>query len=315
MIYERIPGYVSGLVLSKDEKTIKAVKVVGFPEGKTRDIPSSLFIHTHNEAAPFNDEVAENFCSARDSITALLDAKIPYNGLMRDATIFPRDKQRDIELRIDKPWKVSLEDDSVLRKEIENLVEQQNREQVAIVVSGDNAMIERVTLFAAAQGYRGQFLQVVLPRSDSREAELKKKLDARKKACVWREVEGRLVKDGTDFNDNKFTLGVHNSKGEFVHISDVDVIINAAGRTRNTPLVEGMKAKGYISETYSERIGVQLNSDHQTLFGPYSFFQTVVVKGIKSPSLTIWPLYDVRVTEPWGWEDVFFNARRILDRQ
>jgi hypothetical protein len=299
MSYRFIPGYVSGLALLEDEKTVDSVKIVGFPEREVREIHTSLFIHTHNECMPRGKWRSE-CCCARDTITKLLDEKLPINGLVRDHHLLPREVARDIQFRITESWEASLNDDSILIRRIKDIIHQQDHRQVAIIVNGNNPMIWRVTWLAAELGYRGQFLQVALP---DREEELEEALEEINH--TRHDVKGRLVKHGTSFKNGKFTLGVQDSKGNFVRdVPDVDAVINAVGKTSRTPLIERMIEMKYLYEKDGN-----LYSSHDTLSGHHSVFQADYPQfEVNSPSVTVVPFHNPRYIEPNGWEPIFKYA-------
>lgn len=299
MRYELRPGYVSEVVLSEDERTITSVKLVGYPDGNVQYLQASLFIHTHNELSPCGGW-ANIFSSARDSITRLLDEKVPSNGLVRDQAIAPQSESRNIHFRITKPWSASLSDDLELKAMIQNLVD---NDKATIIVSGDNPMIRRVIWFAASLEYRGPFYQVSMPRQEPEEVYLQESLAPKKKNHLWQDVNGQLKEVIVD--DSKFILQIHNWKGETL-TSAVDYVINATGKTKKTPLISGMLKNGYIEEDSAGG----LSSKHPTLSAHYAIFNGVCTS-IDSPSVLFLPYAHPSQIQPWGWEDAFNFAKDL----
>lgn len=303
MMYESLPGYVSEVMLSEDGKLIKSVKLVGYPDGKVRELQASLFIHTHNELPPFG-KWAGIFSSARDSITQLLDEKVPGNGLVRDQAIAPNSEIKNILFRITEPWSVSLDDDLKLKAMIQHLVDD---DKATIIVSGDNPMIQRVIWFAASLGYRGSFFQVSMPWQKPEEVDLEETLALKRKNHVWQDVNGRL--EEAIVEDSKFTLRIHKLNGETL-TSLVDYVVNATGKTKKTPLISAMLKNGYIKEDSDGR----LLSKHPTLSAHFTIFDEVITGEIDSPSVPFEPYADPRQIEPWGWEEAFEFAKDLYQR-
>lgn len=299
MRYELRPGYVSELVLSEDERTITSVKLVGYPDGNVQYLEASLFIHTHNELPP-RGGWADKFSSARDSITRLLDEKVPSNGLVRDQAIAPQSESRNIAFRITETWYASLGDDLQMKAMIKDLVDD---DKATIIVSGDNPMIRRVIWLAASLKYRGPFYQVSVPPQGPEEVCLQKRLAPKKKNHLWQDVNGQL--EEVIVEDSKFKLQIHNWKGE-TFTSTVDYVINATEKTTKTPLISEMLKNGYIEEDSTG----ELSSKHPTLSAHYAIFN-VWTSDIDSPSVRFLPYAHPRQIQPWGWEDAFDFAKNL----
>jgi hypothetical protein len=314
MKYRWIRGYISDLVLSEDERTIKSVKAVSLGKSKAQDIRCDLLIHTWNEKNTCKEDM-EAIWKEIDSITMVLDEKKPSNGLVRDRSIIPTTDAMDLVARITKPWTASLEDDEVLKTQIQELVKRQTHEDVAMVVSGDNLMVDRVVFLAASLGYHGSCLQIAVPALDPAVMEREAKLKESKNACaLWHDVKGRLIGSQTVFRDGKFSLGVLDPNGEKVQLPEVDAIINGAGKTTKTPLVTAMIERGYIGETPG-RAGFY--SKCPKLSGIRGFLgKSWAPVEVVSPSVTFEPYELVtRLTDPFGWQDMFEFAQQALSQQ
>lgn len=309
MSYEWAPGYISNLVLSNNKKKINSVEVSSLSDGKPRPIRCDLLIHTRNEAFSI-DEQSSRIKNAWDSVTKKLVDDAPANGLVRDAAILPRDYEFEIRVKIQKPWKASLEDDTLLKSNIKELVSGQNPKEATIVASGDNFMIQRVILLAESLGFKGRLLQVSAPRPDPQVIELEAKLEEIRKDCAWNKMSGRLVGDKTTFGNGKFSLEVrHEGSEEVQKVRNVDAIIMAAGKTNKTPLVKEMIKHGYIVEDDKA-----LCSKHPTLFGMHGFFNSIGPRDINTPSMTLVPFYEhLDLTTPYGWTDAFDSVRQSLN--
>lgn len=282
-------------------------------------IECDLLVHTHNQYDYFGSET-QSINKCRDYITSILDEKSLGNGLVRDLAIYLEHEHSDLALRIRNDWTVNLEDDNVLVKEIDRLVRRQIDENYvgSLVVSGNNPMIKRVMLLAAMRGYRGHYRQVSVPANSSQPntANIEDELKTIKKNCSWHDFKGRLVKDGTSYQNKKFTLGVINKHGEPVsNVSHVDAIINEAGKTIITPLIQAMEQKGYISVFEGET----LVSKHPMLFGGTGFFNKnlndLSHQEVEFPSVTLSPITKATdLTELWGWKEIFDTTIRLLTR-
>jgi hypothetical protein len=131
-------------------------------------------------------------------------------------------------------------------------------------------MIKRVILLAAMRGYRGHYHQVsvLANRSQQGAASVEDEPKEMKQNCSWHNFKDRLVKEGTSYHGEKFSLGVINKHGEPVsNIPQVDAVINEAVKTIVTPLVEAMERKGYINVFEGEKVYAK----HPTLFGERDF--------------------------------------------
>ncbi|QKX55341.1 uncharacterized protein TRUGW13939_02433 [Talaromyces rugulosus] len=324
MDYKYIPGYVSELVMSQKERRIKSVKVIGWSHDKAQDIiHCDLLIHTWNQALSActekNTATTDAFEKATGLITKLLDEEDPENGLVRDIGIFPYGSLGEITHRIAEPWTADLKDDEVLKKQIQKLVKRQDVEEVTIVVTGSGALTRAALFLAQSLQYRGRFIQVAVKGRDStvdRGKEMQEKL---KNRTNWVDIKGRVVRDGTKFENGKFSLGVHNEKGEKIQgVPVVDAIINGAGRTPRIPLIETMLEKGYIGE--DENGG--LYSNHPTLAGHPHIFNEKPGAGELLPSTSttvppLWPNDDAavrRLLPPYGWAEAFEFAREMMTK-
>jgi hypothetical protein len=317
MKYEWIPGYISDLIF-EDDKSIQKIKVFDLVGRKDRDIECDLLVHTHNQYDYFGSEAqTTRINGCRDHITRMLDEKSPGNRLVRDLAIYPEHEYSDLALRIENDWTVDLEDDELLVKEIDRLVRRESGGNHAgnLVVSGKNPMIKRVMFLAAMRGYRGYYRQISVPAgSRQRTADADNTLKTMKERCSWREFKGRLVKDGTSYHGKKFSLGVINQHGEPVsNVPHVDAIINEAGKTKITPLVQAMERKEYISVFEGE----ELVSKNPTLFGGTGFFKKdlndLSHQEVEFPSATLAPANKAPYrTEPLEWKEIFDTTLRLL---
>jgi hypothetical protein len=320
MNYEYIPGYISELVMSQKERGIESVKVVSSRHDKAQDtIHCDLLVHTWNQAYLAFAAKTDAFGKATDLITKLLDEKDPENGLVRDIGIYPRMLWGEIICCIEDPWTADLEDDEVLKKQIQKLVKRQGAEKVTIVVTGDCILVQAVLFLAQSLGYRGHFIQVAVKGRGRKVDDRKEKLEKLKNRTNWVDIKGRLVRDGTAFENGKFSLGVvRNEKGEKVQgVPVVDAVINGAGRTPRIPLMEAMLEKGYIGEHKNG----QLYSNHPTLAGRHSIFNSKPGAAVmRSTSITVTPHWPNgadavrRLIYPWGWAGAFEFAREMMSK-
>ncbi|WP_175865709.1 hypothetical protein [Burkholderia cepacia] len=305
--YRSVNGWITGLTRSEDGESITSVTVAVASSGEPLQIATDLLVHTHNEMVFGSGEEAERVRNAMTSIAQSLDESGAGNALLRDRGILPADEANDLRMRITVPLKGSLNDDLDLKTQIARLVTLQSSGKVpTIVVNGNNPMTHRLAIFAALQGFRGRFIQVAQPMPTEKRFQ-HVALD-QKKAEVrdWLDVAGRLVPDGTVFENGKFSLGVRNAGGEACPVPDVDILINAAGKTRSTPLVDAMKTKGYIERDPGGLGLFDLRSNHPMLGGQHGFFAPAGGgQEIESPSLTIFPTFGMGSIEPMGWEQTF----------
>ncbi|WP_175846086.1 hypothetical protein [Burkholderia arboris] len=305
--FRSVGGSVTGLTRSEDGGSIASVTIADASSGEPLHVATDLFIHTHNEVILGNGDEAETVRGALASITQSLDEAGAGNALVRDRGIVPADEVNDLRMRITQPLKGSLNDDTALRAQIARLVTLQNGGHVpTIVANGSNPMTQGLALFAASHGFRGRFIQVAQPMPKEKRSQHAALDEKRAEVREWRDVAGRLVADGTAFGNGKFSLGVRNAGGKTERVPDVDILINAAGKTRSTPLVDAMKKKGYI-ERAPEGFGFSdLRSNHPLLGGQQGFFAPAGGGNeSESPSLTIFPGYGMRSVEPSGWETTF----------
>lgn len=310
--YEWIPGYISELMFD-NEGRIDKVKVVNLLEKKDEAIECNLLVHTHNQHISFGKpERSKPIKQKCEHITDILDKKAPENGLVRDSSIFLRDDLKDLSSRITHDWTATLENDEVFKKEIGKLIKA--GENASLFVSGDNSMIQGIMLLAAMLGYRGHYYQVSVPFRSLRVTELEDNLREEKVKCSWHKVKGRLVKEGTFYRDGKFSLGVIDKNGERIsNIPKVDAIINGAGKTKITSLVQAMEQKGYISVFEGEK----LVSKHPTLFGGTAFFKEdpddLSQQEVESLSSTLQPVTKGKNwIQPLGWQTIFDTTLRLL---
>ncbi|KAF3399586.1 hypothetical protein DPV78_006393 [Talaromyces pinophilus] len=310
MKHQFLLGYVSDLMLWEDKNAIKSVKIIGFPGREIQYISPSLFIHIHNEHQPDGDW-ATPFRQSMESITKFLDERAPENGLTRDYAIGPRDYEMEITFRINEPWYLSLEDDEVLIKKIKSLIEQ-DPDQATIIASGNGPMVKRLIWLAASLGYRGQFVQVVLPTQDLRVVQLSKKLESEGR-FIRRLIQGRL-KNAT-INGEKLVLEVHDSNGEPMgNMPDVDFLVNAMGKTKKTQLINGLIENGYIHENDAAQGGTGIYSGHPMLSGHSTIFQGDISEDhITSPGMWWCPWTTSPKTQPDGWERAFNIACKMLE--
>lgn len=320
MKFKLIPGHVSQLTLSQDEKKVEAVEIVSPPH--SYNIPCDLLIHTTNDIYAHQEK---GVLQAMERITGLLDEKTPENGLVRYRSILPDALLYDLPLCLSDPLTVSLEDDEVLKKEIQKLVRRQKEQEqdVSLVVTGDNSMTKAIKLVSVSLGYCGRFIQVSEPNVDRWVRDSKEMLEQSKKMLEesevkprWIEIDGRLVQDGTAFKNGNFSLGVRDGKGQKVQdVSDVDIIINAAGKTSRTPLIEAMLEKGFVTEVESNG-QTYLCSNHPTLFGQNGLFREKMnLEAGLSVSLTLYPQFSFkRLIRPWGWDETFHFARKMIEQ-
>lgn len=310
--YEWIPGYISEVMFDSEER-IDKVRVANLLEKGDEAIGCNLLVHTHKQHISFgNLERSKPIKDKWKHITDILDKILPENGLVRDLAIYLEDDWIALSSRITQEWTVSLENDEAFKKQIGKLVKA--GENASLVVSGDNPMIKRIMLLAAMLGYRGHYYQVSVPLRDFRVAELEENLQEEKVKYNWHEVKGRLVKEGTFYQDGKFSLGVIDKNGEKIsNIPKVDAIINGAGKTKITPLVQAMEQKQYIGVVEGETI----YSKHPSLFGARGFFERELTdlspSDIQSPSTTLKPqTKGFKMLDPTGWDDIFDDTRRLL---
>lgn len=306
MRYELRLGYISELVLREDKNVIQSVKLVRYPDCKVEDIHISLLIHTYNEHLP--DGKWTTPCRhAMKSITECLDERAPENGLIRDCCIGPKDLWRDITFRIVKPLHLNLEDDDVLSEKIKILMEQ-DPDQTTIIASGDGPMVSRLIQRAASLGYRGGFIQVILPPQGINVAPLEQKLE-REGPFVRHLRQGRLKNAKVD--GEKLALEVHDSNGKPLdNVPDVDVLINAGmGTAKKGPLVEGLIGRGYIRAE-----DTSLYPKHPMLSGFPTIFQQQVPREqtITSADMYWQPADPVQIIRPHGWEAAFNKARQLI---
>lgn len=227
-------------------------------------------------------------------------------------------------MRITESFTVDLREDKDLRTAISKLVEKQKRgETPTIVVTGNNFMTNCLTLLAAELGYKGKFVKLTVPnfaaeRVEHDELEDKKKRLGKK----WQDVTGHVISNGTAYEDGKFTLAVKDHNGKVKTVKEVDITINATGKTASTPLVEGLKEKGYIGQHPSQIIEgtFGLHSNDPRLAGHHNFFDPFYENDdedffdIKSLTHTYHPDSGYKVDiKPPGWVNSYEFARSIME--
>ncbi|QGA17631.1 hypothetical protein EYB26_005306 [Talaromyces marneffei] len=312
MTHRLIPGYVSDVVLCEDKNAIESVEIISFPGREIQPISTSLFVHIFNVYHPPGKWETPSR-HAMESITKFLDDRAPENGLIRDYAIGPNHTYYDIVFRIDKPWFLSLEDDEVLIEKIKSLIEK-DPDQATIIASGRGPMVNRLIWLADHLGYRGQFCQVALPTLDDRVAQLSEQLKS-EGSFIRRPIQGRLKT--AMINGEKITLEVHDSDGEPLdNVPDVDVLINAIGKSKRTPLINALKEKGYIHENDVAQDGPGIHPAHPMLSGHFTIFQRESGEDIvDSPGMWWLPEITKPKTEPDGWEKVFDLACRMVGKR
>lgn len=311
MKYDWVPGYIRDLDFN-NKKRIQSVEVFDLIEHKERKIQCDLLVHTYNENDFYGSDT-ETIVDFRDHITSMLDEKTPDNGLVRDAAVCIMRDTSDLQFRINDNWTASLEEDEVLLKELDDLVQRQDRQNYTgnLVVNGNNAMTSRVMLLAAMRGYRGHYYQISVPTDGPKLFEsLEDQLKDRREKCIWHDFKGRVVKEGTFYREQKFSLGIIDKHGAPVsNVPQVDAVINGAGKTKITPLIEAMEQKGYISGLEDD----DLHAKHSTLFGGTAFFGGLSHQEVEFPSVTLEPTTKgADFTKPWGWLDIFDTTLRLL---
>ncbi|KAI7970983.1 hypothetical protein EIK77_005251 [Talaromyces pinophilus] len=239
MTHRFIPGYVSDVVVSEDKNAIESVEIIGFPGREIQSISTSLFVHIFNVSHPPGKwENASRH--AMESITKFLDERAPESALIRDYAIGLHDNYYDIVFRIDRPWFLSLEDDEALVERIKSLIEK-DPDQATIIANGCDPMVNRLIWLADHLGDRGQFYQVALPLQDYRVVQLSEQLESEGR-FRRQQIQGRLKM--AMGNGEKITLAVHDSDGEPLNnVPDVDVLINAIGKSKKTPLINALKRR------------------------------------------------------------------------
>ncbi|MBN9474524.1 MAG: hypothetical protein ABS43_18335 [Bordetella sp. SCN 67-23] len=302
-------GYVSRLSRSPDGSAISGIQVMNAEDRGLVDIPVDLFVHTADESLPVSGE-SMPYKDAADAATNELREQPARNGFIRNQAIVAVRDLPDIELRIVEPFKLDLSEDGELVAAISALTKKGGGEGAPVIaVSGSNAMTRCLTLLAAQLGYRGRFVQVAAPdfaqEQTQHEGLEKGKQDVRK----WEDVIGRVVTEGTAHEAGKFTLAVVKPGGGKVMLGDVDVVINAAGKTASTALIEAMKARGYV-ETLPEALPGEsgLLASHEMLEGQHGFFSLPdqVEGDDDAPSITLAPSSGrYRSIEPIGWESAY----------
>lgn len=266
-----IPGHVAEIVFSPDQKTVESVKVIDCRDGTEQDIPCGLLVHTWNPDT-LSQEKNNIHHEARQNIINLLDERKLLNGLVRDSGIGPYNNYNDITSRIEEDWTVSIKDDQVLKENIRKLLRRKQETDNTIVVTDKNAMTEAVMALAESLGYDGHWYQVQVPVINTLKDHMAYSEEA--KSCIWHEVEGQVVKEGTAFKDGKFSLAVRKSKGGTVQIlSDLDAVINCAGKSHDIPLIEEMKARRYIGEHEQQYSFGRLQSNRRLLLGNNGLFK------------------------------------------
>jgi hypothetical protein len=313
MKHRFVPGYVSDLVLWEDKNAVKSVRIITTPGREMQHVSCDLFVHIYNEYPPLG-KWESPVRHAMESITEFLKEKAPDNGLKRDRFIGPGSYESEIVFRINEPWHTSLWDDEVMIKKIEFLIEQ-DPNQATIIATGNSPMVQRLIWLAESLGYRGHFIQVVLPfqHQGYREVQLGEELESTGK-FVRRPIQGRLKKAKID--GEKLVLEIHDSDGEPVsNVPEVDLLINAVGKTKRTHLVNALIEKGYIHEDDTSRSGTGLHSTHPMLSGHYSIFRGDFAEDIiSSPGISWEPWTTSPKTEPHGWEEAFDIACRMLGK-
>lgn len=316
MRHQFIPGYVSRLLLCDKKKTIKSVEITGFPRDEVQQIRPGLYFHVPNvELIPSQgSKWGPPFRDAMASITKLLDEKCPDNGLVRNRGILACE-DADIMLRITEPLKISLADDKVLVEKIKALAKQDPKEAV-IIATGDVLINGLLLWLTASLGYRGQFIQVVMPVQDHQDVELSEKLESKTK-FKHRQVPGRLK--NVTVNGEKFILEIHDSDGKpMSNVPDVDFLLNAAGKTYRTHLIDGLIEKGYLQEAEGNNT-ISYYSTHPMLSGYELLFHHLPTeRNINSAGFSWYPYYpkpqpDYRLT-PRTFMLGFDAARQILGK-
>lgn len=77
------------------------------------------------------------------------------------------------------------------------------RSDYTFVVTGKNAMTEAVMALAESLGYDGQWYQIQAPTANQTVEELAPDILERKR-CIWHDMEGRVIREGTTFQ--KWTI-------------------------------------------------------------------------------------------------------------
>ncbi|KAJ5689345.1 hypothetical protein N7462_003737 [Penicillium macrosclerotiorum] len=318
--YRAIDGHISALVPHKENQMKNKIEYVGVTHlgsknKRTRE-PCDLLIHCPDERISYSQKEDGTLQSAFESINE--DAKKYSNVLTRNASFYPMGLEHEIMLRLRKGEKFdvkTLKDDELVNY-VEELKKRSDPTQATIVISGVNNYTRRAMWALKELGFKGHVLQVAIPSRDARvtseEEKLKNKVEECKRHGLnWISVRGRLGADGTSLVNGKFQLGVKDSKNKTVPVPPVDVVINGAGKTKITPLVNAMKQENYIRETSSK----QLVSNHEKLYGTKGFFvEADATQGsvdLSTSTINSWPGV-IRLIDPSGWEDTFWATRRVL---
>jgi hypothetical protein len=311
MAYQSRSGYIKELNRSEDGKSIDALEIFNAETSNFETIKPDLLIHTADEYFS-NDPRARTYEDANDSITEALQENPAANALLRRGSIVADGENVEIMLRITETFKFSLREDVELVNSIRALIEKHgNGEAPTVMVHGDNFFTKSVTLLAAEMGYRGNFLHLTAPTFPGerlQHKELEKKLQG---VRLWRDITGRMVGEGTQRENGKFRLSVKDPAGQLLAIDNIDMVINATGKTKSTPLVEAMKEKGYVG-THLSDLGPALHTNHPHLSGWHNFFSPREREDVDSPTMELAPFSGhTRLVEPWGWDDAFEFGRSV----
>lgn len=319
MAFQLTTGYVSELCRSKNEESIDLVRIFNSQTNNIDEVKLDFLVHTMDEQFPINKQAAP-YEKASDLVTKKLQEHPATNALLRSRSIIPGNESTDITLRITEPFKFSLRDDEDLVNSIRNLIEKKNNGGLPIIfVTGDNFFTKSITLLAAHLGYTGKFIQLAtpnFPEERSQHDALEEKLQG---VRAWRDIAGRMIGDGTEYQGSGFKLSIQDPNGNFLAVEDVDILINATGKTQSIPLVEAMKEKGYIG-THAGYFGNALHTNNDKLEGWHNFFSPNREESadIESPTIKLNPYFGYsRSIEPWGWEETFKfgQAAQQLDGQ
>ena len=307
MAFQLTSGYVSELCRSKNGESIGLVRIFNSQTKGIDEVKPDLLVHTIDEQFPPSKQ-AEPYEKASDLVTQNLQEHLATNALLRFRAIIPGNESTDISLRITEPFRFSLRDDEDLVKSIRTLIEKQNNgESPIIVVTGDNFLTKSIALLAAELGYAGKFINLATPHFSEERSQhdaLEEKIQG---VRDWQDIVGRMVSEGTEYKEPGFKLGIQDPSGNFLAVEDVDIIINATGKTQATPLVDAMKEKEYIG-THPSYFGTELHTNNDKLSGWLNFFSPERGESddIESPTIKMNPSYGPRpFIEPRGWIDTF----------
>ncbi len=308
--FKQTVGLISDIEFSKDaiaSLSIKNANTVSEDKVKT-----DLLLHSSDELWYGTGTDIEPYKQAISEVSKQLEEKRPENAISRLQAINDIRDEHHIASRITEPLTITLEDDNVLKQKINQLVKRQNSgEQTTFVLNGNNFMTDSATVLADQLNYRGKVIQIA-PPVPKEEREEHADFDSKKAATkIWSDVRGRSVAQGTTFKDNKFSLGIKRQDGQHNTITGIDVLINAAGKTQKTPLIQAMIDKGYIGINPEGSDFQGLFSNHDKLDGFHNFFvpRDTFDEEETFPSTVMPPLENLRFPKPSGWEEAFEFGR------